>query len=120
MDLHELRGGAGVERFLEVLLGFSGEAYDDIRGKGGIPQAIAELIELVEESSDPIPPPHTEQDFVGSALQRWMKVWAEVLSVSDQIDKIGTDFCCLDAGQTELPVSWNPVELLNQVSQSKR
>lgn len=120
VDFHESGGGTGVEGFLKMPLGFTGEADDDVSRKGGVIETLPELIDFFEESPDPVAASHAEEDFVGAALQGGVKVGAKPFGVGHHVDEVGTDFGGFDAGEPELPVSGNPIEFPNEVSESER
>ena len=111
------------EGLLEVLLGLTREANDDIGGNGRRRQGIADERHLLQELLGVVAAPHAMKHTGGTRLQRQMEMWRHAISIAcKRGHELGRDLGRLDARCTQqcAMLANKRHQALDEASQVKR
>ena len=90
-----------VQRGLEVLLGFAGEADDDVRGDGGVRDPFPDLVQDAEELGGAVGPLHVLEDLVRAGLQGHVQLRHDVGGFGHGVDDVVGEGGGVRAGEAD-------------------
>ena len=89
------------EGLLEVLLGLTGEAHDNVCGDRRIRDLRAHTVENCEELLRPVAAAHCLEDAVGSGLQRHVQLRHDRGRIGHRLDHVIRECCRMRAGEAD-------------------